>query len=305
MALLKVDSVTKSFGRTRVLGGVSFEITQGEVLGFAGPNGAGKTTTMKVISGLVKADSGTTTVGGLRHATHPQKYLEQIGVLLETPAFYLALSAWDQLAYFARIRKRFHPRLVNETLDRVGLTPCARKPVGLFSSGMKQRFGIAMAILFSPRLLILDEPTNGLDPAATIEVRSLVRFLAEEHQMSVLISTHLLHEIEQICDRVVFIRQGLIVHERRLGCAHAAPVVTVQLRTSDNARAVALITESCATAIAKQDGDHVEFRMSQPEVARVVSLLVGDSIDVYEVRQQRESLEDVYLQACGGDRNVQ
>jgi ABC-2 type transport system ATP-binding protein len=233
---------------------------------------------------------------------HPQQYLKHIGALIESPSFYPSLNARDHLAYISRIRKSFDPGAIETALDSVGLAQHARKPVGAFSLGMKQRLGIAMAIVNQPRLLILDEPTNGLDPSATIEIRNLVRRLADESKASILISSHLLHEIEQICNRVIFIRQGRIVQERVLG--QSGQLITVQFRSSNNERTGALIAESYPHAAVNTTQNHVECRLSMADVAHVVGLLVNDSIDVYEVRHCGANLEEVYVQTFGAGHDV-
>jgi ABC-2 type transport system ATP-binding protein len=288
-----------------VLKDVSFELTEGEIVGFVGPNGAGKSTTMKVIAGLVSPDSGMTRICGFTLASAPQAYRERLGVLLESPASYPALTAWDHLAYMARIRKCYSPALINSTLDRVGLCQHSHKRVGQFSTGMRQRLAIAMAVLHGPRLLILDEPTNGLDPAATIEMRTLIGELARKHDMAVLISTHVLHEIELICNRVLFIRGGMLVSCRALAPNEHKEEARVIFITSDPERTVVVISECSSTSSPAIRDTHVECQLSKPDVARVVARLVEEAIDVYEVREKRESLEDIYVRTVGTSRHVE
>ena len=284
---------------------VSFEIAEGEIVGFVGPNGAGKSTTMKVIAGLVSPDSGVTRICGFTLASAPQAYLEQVGVLIESPACYPALTPWDHLAYLARIRRRYSPALIKSTLDRVGLCQHSNKRVEKFSTGMRQRLALAMAVLHIPRLLILDEPTNGLDPAATVEIRKLIGELAREHGMAVLVSTHLLREIELICNRVLFIRGGMLVSCRSLASDEPMEEAKVIFVTNDPERTVAVISECSSTSSPAILDSHVECQLSKLDVAQVVARLVEEAIDVYEVREKRESLEEIYIRTLGTSRHVE
>lgn len=303
--LLYVESLRKSYGKVLVLKDVSFELAEGEIVGFVGPNGAGKSTTMKVITGLVFPDSGMTRICGFTLASAPRAYRERLGVLIESPASYPALTAWDHLAYLARIRKCYSPTLINSTLDRVGLRDHSHKRVEKFSTGMRQRLALAMAVLHGPRLLILDEPTNGLDPAATIEIRTLIGELARDHGIAVLISTHVLHEIELICNRVLFIRGGMLVSSRVLAANEQKEVARVIFVTNDPERTVAVISECSSTSSPAIQDSHVECQLTKPDVARVVVRLVEEAIGVYEVREKRESLEEIYVRTFGTSRHVE
>ena len=173
MKLLQLEALVKGFGGNNVVDGVSFSVSEGEVVGFVGPNGAGKSTTMKMISGLLKPNSGAVSIDGLAFLDDPKRYLAKIGVLIESPAFYPELTARDHLAYLARMRGHWDTSIVRDALAHVGLSADSNKSVRKYSTGMKQRLGIAMAILHNPRVLILDEPTNGLDPAAIAKSSSV------------------------------------------------------------------------------------------------------------------------------------
>lgn len=177
--MLEVDALVKRFGKSAVVDGISFAVGAGEVVGLVGPNGAGKSTTMKVICGLLKPNSGKVTIDGITFSQDAPVYLSKLGVLIESPAFYPGLSGHNHLAYLARMRGRCSDALIGSTLARVGLDADSSKPVREYSTGMKQRLGIAMAILHQPKLLILDEPTNGLDPAAIVATRDLLGRMAE------------------------------------------------------------------------------------------------------------------------------
>jgi ABC-type multidrug transport system ATPase subunit len=192
--LLEFEHVSKAFGHQPALADVSFHLARGEIVGFAGPNGAGKSTTLRILVGLLRPDSGTVRVEGVDRRSASREVRRQIGALIESPAFYPTLTALDHLRYVARLRGCADGQPLEATPRNVGLDPRSGKPVGQYSLGMKQRLGIAMAILDAPALLVLDEPMNGLDPVGMAELREFLRRLPEAGT-SVLVSSHLLNEV--------------------------------------------------------------------------------------------------------------
>jgi ABC-2 type transport system ATP-binding protein len=211
---VSTDGLTKRFGNRTVVDDVALAIPAGSVCGFVGPNGAGKTTTIRMLLGLVRPTSGTGTILG-GSLTEPASYLSKVGALIEAPAFYPQLSGRENLKALARLG-RISLETVDPVLERSGLLARAGDKYRSYSLGMKQRLGIAAAMLAGPELLILDEPTNGLDPAGIVEMRALIRSFAEDG-ITVLVSSHLISEIEQICDYVVMIRAGRLVHQGEIG----------------------------------------------------------------------------------------
>jgi ABC-2 type transport system ATP-binding protein len=298
---LGVAGLCKSFNGKPVLFDVSFHIGRGEIIGFVGPNGAGKSTTMKIMSGLLRADAGTVRLDGVDLRQNPRAFLAQIGALIESPAFYPSLSAFNHVAYFARLRGCFSDALISATLEKVGLAPRSKKKVGEFSMGMKQRLGIALAMLHVPPFLILDEPMNGLDPAAMVSMRELMRALSRDEGVAVLVSSHLLHEIEQVCDRVLFIKDGRLIREKRLTGGEPAPMTGVHLRTGDNARAAELLRASGFVQDVRETGERLECVVAGNELASIPELLVNAEIEIYEFTPTSESLESVYISEYGAD----
>ena len=205
MAIITTAGLTRRYGPIRAVDDLTLDIPSGGVIGIVGPNGAGKSTLIRMLLGLIKPTSGSATVLG-EPITTPARYASRVGALIESPAFVPGLSARANLTSLAHLRKRPAAR-VDEVLSVVGLTGRDREPVSRFSLGMKQRLGIAMALLPDPELLVLDEPTNGLDPAGIVEIRVLLQSLAQAGR-TVLVSSHLLAEIEAACDYVVVIRTG-------------------------------------------------------------------------------------------------
>jgi len=298
--LLEVSHVGKSFGRRAALSDVSFSVGAGEVVGLVGPNGAGKSTAFRIVCGLLRPDSGTVTLEGHDVRRHPRAFRSQIGVLIEGPGYYPGLSASSHLSYLARVRGCFSRELVTRTLEEVGLAADSRKPVGKFSLGMKQRLGIAMAILHSPRLLVLDEPMNGLDPVGMASLRGFLRDLGPRRGVSVLVSSHLLHEVEQVCDRVLFIRDGRLVDEASLTREGLAEIETVLLRTGDDALALRLLEGQPFVRELVPLPVGLECRTAAREVPLLVELLVRAEVAVHQVTPRRRSLEDLYLSHYGG-----
>jgi ABC-2 type transport system ATP-binding protein len=298
---LDVAGIRKSFQGRTVLFDVSFRIARGEIIGFVGPNGAGKSTTMKIVCNLLRPDAGTVQLDGVDLRKEPRLFLSQIGALIESPAFYPSLSAFDHVAYFARLRGCYSAATISATLERVGLAPLSKKKVGEFSTGMKQRLGIALAVLHSPQFLLLDEPMNGLDPVGMVGVRELVRALSRENGVAVLVSSHLLYEVEQVCDRVLFIKDGRLVREKRLSGTTPGQTTGVRLRTGDNARAAELLRETGFAHEIKESADGLECVVAAAELARIPALLVGEDIELYEFTPTRESLESVYISEYGAD----
>lgn len=208
--ILSLRNLTKRFGNHSAVDDISFDVNAGDIFGFLGPNGAGKSTTMYMISGLVAPTSGQITLFGKPHTDGPE-VRRHMGSLIETPAFYDYLSGRKNLEVLARVQGDVEKGQIDQILDRVGLLPRAKDAVRQYSHGMKQRLGIAQALLGKPRLLLLDEPTNGLDPEGSAQVWELLRNLVRDEGMTVSVSSHLLHEVEENCNRIAVINQGILV----------------------------------------------------------------------------------------------
>jgi ABC-2 type transport system ATP-binding protein len=208
--ILRLNGLTKHYGSHAAIRDLSFDIFEGDVFGFLGPNGAGKSTTMYIIAGLVKASAGTVELFGRPLGSDPE-IRRDMGALIETPAFYDYLSGQKNLEILARVHGGVPFSRTRDVLAKVGLSDRAKDRVREYSHGMKQRLGIAQALLASPKLLVLDEPTNGLDPEGSATVWELLRNLAREEKMTILVSSHLLHEVEESCNRIAVINQGILV----------------------------------------------------------------------------------------------
>jgi len=256
-AAISVLDLTKRYGERNAVDHISFEVPRGTICGFVGPNGAGKTTTIRMLLGLVKPTAGAGTVLG-EPLTHPERFLGKVGALIEGPAFYPALSGRENLKVLATLGDFPHDR-VDQLLDQVGLLDRATSKFKTYSLGMKQRLGIAAALLPSPELLILDEPTNGLDPAGIQEVRELLGHLAG-YGLTVLVSSHLLSEIEAIADDLVMLRDGKVLFSGQTKALLAAQQPTVIASTTnqrDLARLIEIATNTGHQAQIVNESVHI------------------------------------------------
>lgn len=291
--ILSVKNLSKSFGKRKAVDNLSFEIRAGEIFGFLGPNGAGKSTAIRAMLSLIKPDSGDIEIFGKSIRKYHNSALQEVGALVERPDFYEYLSAYKNLSLLAAMDKVSKERIL-EVLEIVGLADRAKDKVRAFSQGMKQRLGIAQALLSKPKLLILDEPTNGLDPRGMKEVRDLIQKLAEEG-ITILLSSHLLHEIEQICTTMAIINLGKLI---KIGSVHdllnesdtfiteitAEPVVKAKT-TLESLEYVSNVVESSGT---------LKVRIANKDLSQLTRDLVNANVDVSAIIP-RTSLEDYFL----------
>jgi ABC-2 type transport system ATP-binding protein len=299
--MIQVNGLTKDYGARRAIDNLTFDAKQGEVVGFLGPNGAGKTTTMRILTSYMPPTEGTALVAGYDIMEESMEVRKRVGYLPETVPLYNDMTALDYLKYMADLRKIAHSEeRAYETLDMVNLGDRATSYIGNFSKGMRQRVGLAQALIHRPEVLILDEPTIGLDPAQVVEIRNVIREIGKDR--TVLLSTHILTEAQQICDRVLIINKGKIVAEdtptnlqSRLAGAQR---VVVRVRGEvDGLDARIGNVKGAREVVSKQDGS-VEFEFSagqdiRPQVAKAV---IEAGFDLLEMRLIGLSLEEIFLE---------
>ncbi|MEN9937469.1 MAG: hypothetical protein RLZZ387_4048 [Chloroflexota bacterium] len=293
-AAILTEGLTKRFGERTAVDGVSLEVARGEVFGFLGPNGAGKTTTISMLLGLVRPTSGRALVLGHDVARDLPAALRRVGAMVEAPAFYPYLSGRDNLRVLARAGG-LPERRVEAVLELVELAPRARDRFKVYSQGMRQRLGIAAALLHEPELVILDEPTNGLDPAGQHEIRALVRTLAQAGR-TVFLSSHVLHEVEQLCGRVAILKQGRVIALGRV-----AELLRrgrgVLVRVAGGAGAVAEILRALPWVAGVEERDDALLVAAPAErAAEINALLTARGVAVTEIRAHEERLEDFFLE---------
>jgi lantibiotic transport system ATP-binding protein len=289
------DRITKTFGRTRAIDELNLRVSSACVYGFLGPNGAGKTTTIRILLGLIRPDQGDMSLFGLSPRDHRKEILRKIGTLVEEPAIYPRLTGRENLRVLTRLVD-IPPNRVEEALRQVELLDAADKLVGHYSQGMKQRLGLAMALLNEPQLLILDEPTNGLDPGGIRSIRELLVRLAKQFGISVFVSSHLLSEMEKIADHLGVIHQGKLMFQGTLKELQQARDGYVYINTRDPEAALAILkNERVACRFAKEETVMVDA--SEPEIiARLNRLLVQAGLQVYGITEHTHKLEDLFLE---------
>ena len=291
---LQTEDLTKRFrGRTAV-DRLTICVEKGDIYGFLGPNGAGKSTTLRMLLGLVKPSSGT-----IKFPVHESswEYLQarsRVGAIIETPAFYENFSARRNLQLLASLSGGVSRKRVEEVLEIVGLRERAGDPVNVYSYGMRQRLGIAQALLPTPQLIILDEPTNGLDPQGIHETRKLIRRLRDEFKLTVLLSSHLLTEIEQLCNRVGIIHEGRLLYEGGPEALLAATNL-YKVRVDNLARAFELLTKEPNLTVSRNGDLFLHLNADAEHLAAANALLVVNGIKVYELTPAQESLEEAFL----------
>ncbi|GGI16017.1 ABC transporter ATP-binding protein [Gottfriedia solisilvae] len=299
--VLKVENVSKIIKGKVLVDQISFEVNEGEVFGFLGPNGAGKTTTIRMLVGLISPTKGKIEVAGYQVKTHFKKAMEEIGCIVENPELYGYLTGWENLVQFARMLQITDELKINEVVKLVKLDERIHEKVRNYSLGMKQRLGIAQALLGDPKLLILDEPTNGLDPAGIRELREFIHMLVKQHNISVFISSHLLSEIEMICDRVGIINKGKMVRVSTVKELVEEAAERVEWKVSPLSSAQELLTKDSSIQDLVQKDDVIQCRMSPEKIHDYIQLFMNESIQVNGVRTMSVTLEDLFMEMTGGE----
>jgi ABC-2 type transport system ATP-binding protein len=295
---LSVQGLRKVIGKRTIIKDLSFELKRGEVFGFLGPNGAGKTTTIRMLVGLIKPTSGTIQICGLDIAKNFTRAMRHLGCIVENPELYPFLTGMENLRHFAVMISGITQERIDEVVQLVGMQERMNDKVSTYSLGMRQRLGIAQALLGKPDVLILDEPTNGLDPSGIREMRAFIRFLAEEEGLTVLVSSHLLHEIQLMCDRVAIISKGEIIR-----------VDSVQQLLSSEERLVwrllphelgrAVLSEQ--TTVLDETEETVTTTYAELLVGEWNRKLVDAGVSVLEMNRKLPALEDLFLELTGGE----
>lgn len=304
--ILKCESLCKTFGKKQILKNVSLEVKEGDILGFIGPNGAGKTTTIKLILGLQSITSGKVIINGYDIEKDFTNAIKKVGAIVENPDMYMYLSGYQNLKLVANLYKNIGIERIDEVVKLVKLEKRINDKVSKYSLGMRQRLGIAQAILHKPNLLILDEPTNGLDPEGIKEMRELLVNLAEKEKMAILISSHNLAELDNFCTKVCIIKNGEVIETSEISKIKHETSNEVEIFELDNAEKAEKILSmdlrnNKILGLEVKNSRMLKVNISKEEVPYIISKLVENNIKIYEVKQEEKTLEDAFFEKTGGN----
>lgn len=303
MNVLEVSNLKKSLGKREIIKGVSFSIRGGEIFGFLGANGAGKTTTIRMLVGLIKPDSGTISICGHDLKNNTSEALNEVGAVVESPELYLYLSGRENLMQIARIRK-VSKEDIEDTIRLVGLEGRIDDKVKKYSLGMKQRLGLAASLLAKPKLLILDEPTNGLDPSGILDFREVVQKAAKERGMAVFVSSHILSEVQNLCDRVAFINDGVIkavedINQDTHSMATDSDAVCLISRDHNESLVKEIKTLDYVTAC-KIGEKGIQIVLKANSTPNLLKHLINKDFNIDEIYKERKGLEQRYMELVEG-----
>lgn len=299
--VLEVKNVTKRIGKKTIIKDINFEIKEGEVFGLVGPNGAGKSTLIKTMLGLYKLTEGTTLINGYDVRKDFENALQEVGAIIENPEAYDYLTAKKNMEIFSRMYGKVDKQQIDELLKLVKLEDRKNHRVRTFSLGMKQRLGIAISLIPNPKLLILDEPTNGLDPIGIKELRDLIKNVSKEKGAAVLISSHILSEIELICDRIAIIDNGEIIEiiePKKVD--ENIEIIDVGLKVEDVTKTYEFLLSKGISSIVKDD--YIFVKTTKKNIPSINKLLLDNGIMVYEIKMMKKSLEDEFVERTKGSK---
>ena len=304
--ILQTENLTKTINGKDLVTDVNMHVKKGEIYGFLGPNGAGKTTVMKMLTNLWKPTGGAVHLFGQKLTPHSYDFLKRMGCILEFPVFYDRLSGHENLALHCEYMGYYHPDCIENALEMLDLSAAAHKPVQSYSLGMKQRLGIARAILSKPELLILDEPTNGLDPAGMKQIRGLLKTLCAEYGITIVISSHILAEIESIADTIGVIHHGRLAKEIPMAEISEKSRAYVELSVPDAKRASYILSEKANLDNFRiLDGQNIRIYDPDATPQTLSKILTECQIDILGIGRHCESLEDYFLELTSEERGPQ
>ena len=294
--VVEIQNVSKIIKGKTIIDSLSFEVNRGEVFGFLGPNGAGKTTTIRMIVGLMGISSGDIKISGFSVKNDFEKAVSQVGAIVENPELYKFMSGYQNLLQFARMSKGVSKEKIDEVVELVGLTDRIHDKVKTYSLGMRQRLGLAQSLLDDPKVLILDEPTNGLDPAGIREIRDHLRMLAREKGMAVIVSSHLLSEMEMMCDRIGIIQNGKLVDVQLVEDFVNDAEKTYEIEVSPKQKAKESLQKIFPNLTLQFTENGISAPLKKEEIPYVVRELVAAEVQIYGIKEITKSLEDRFLE---------
>jgi ABC-2 type transport system ATP-binding protein len=294
--IVELKNVTKVIKGRTIIDNISFHVNKGEVFGFLGPNGAGKTTTIRMMVGLMGITSGDITIAGASIQKNYVEAVSHIGAIVENPEMYKFMSGYDNLVHFARMFKGISKAKINEVVELVGLTERIDDKVKTYSLGMRQRLGLAQCLLHDPEVLILDEPTNGLDPAGIREIRDYLRLLAREKNMAVIVSSHLLSEMEMMCDRIGIIQNGCLVDVQLIEEFVHGEASVYEFEVIPSEKAISVLKASYPDRRITTSRKGITAQINKDEIPGLVKTLVEVDIQIFAIKEVTKTLEDRFLE---------
>lgn len=300
---VEIRQLTKTIGHKTIVENLSVDIPKGEVFGLLGPNGAGKTTTIRMMVGLISKSQGQVLINGIDVEKHFSKAMQHVGAIVENPELYKFLTGYQNLKHFARMSQGVNKARIDEVVKLVGLEQRINDKVKKYSLGMRQRLGLAQALLRNPDVLILDEPTNGLDPAGIRELRDHLRSLAKSEGISVIVSSHLLSEMELMCDRVAIIQNGKLVDVktvREMVSNESEEATWTELSVDESVAATKMVQERFPSYSVRSTEGSLQVLLKRDAIPALLKSLLLAEINVYSVKSASKSLEDKFLEITGG-----
>jgi ABC-2 type transport system ATP-binding protein len=294
--VLKLDNVKKVIKRREIIKGISFSLNQGEVLGFLGPNGAGKSTTLRMIVGLSKPTSGNIEIDGYSITQHYKKAMSKVGCIIEGPDMYNFMSGLDNIKMLAAMSKHITDEDITRAVELVGMQHRLKDKVSTYSLGMKQRLGLAQALIHKPKLLILDEPTNGMDPAGINEFRNIIKTLSKEEKIAVLVSSHLISEVELMCDKVAIINNGELIKYSTVEEMTRTQEVFWSL---DNPNSGLSLLKSAFNIDGQIRNARLEATIDMSLLAKINAQFINEGLSLKLVDNKHKTLEDMFLDLTG------
>jgi len=299
--VLDLVDICKNFGRKKIISNFSMRVKEGRIVGLVGPNGAGKSTLIKIMVGLLKPTSGRVYINGVSLSHDYEKAISNVGCIVENPEFFPDMSGFENLNYFAGFRKNISKENIAEVAAKVGLEKRIHDKVKKYSLGMKQRLGIALALLGNPQILITDEPFNSLDHTSVYEIRQLVKMLAKDGKLTIIISSHNLNEIQSLCTDVVFIKEGRLVLQKEMKEIAAAVHYRITVPEELTELALHLLRDFQAERTADSS---IQIAVNGEDLNGVLSRLLENKIPIREIKNVAQNLEELYLLSTGGDFHV-
>ena len=299
--VLELKNISKSFGKKKVINNLSLEVKEGEIYGFLGPNGSGKTTTIKMILRLIDNDSGEIKVNGYDNKKQFEKAMECIGAIVENPDMYRYMSGLDNLKLHAKIRNVGMQR-INEVLDLVELKDRAKEKVGKYSLGMKQRLGLALTLLHKPKVLILDEPTNGLDPAGIKKLRDILKEIAHKEGVAVFVSSHILTEMQLMCDKVAVIDNGNVVKIEEITKTENT-IEKLEISVKNVEKAIKILNEKFNIESKIEENKNIVVTIEVEKVPVAVKELAINDVEIKSVIPKEHTIEEIFFDATEGGKN--